>query len=75
MQSLRQAFNNAWQASGPTSVCDMCPLHHLHQLCVQLEGKGYNFKVNFVHPLSPLHESNLKSDKLNYRIPDSCYGY
>ena len=38
MQSLRQAFNNAWQAAGPTSVCDMCPLHHLHQLCVQLEG-------------------------------------
>ena len=39
MQSLRQAFHNAWQAAGPPSVCDMCPLHHLHQLCAQLEGK------------------------------------
>ena len=39
MQSLRQAFNSAWQAAGPTSVCDMCPLHQLHQLCVQLEGE------------------------------------
>lgn len=38
MQSLRQAFNSAWQATSPTSVCDMCPLHHLHQLCMQLEG-------------------------------------
>lgn len=45
MQSLRQAFNNAWQAAGPSSVCDMCPLHHLHQLCVQLEGKRGNSKV------------------------------
>ena len=51
MQSLRQAFNSAWQAAGPTAVCDMCPLHHLHQLCVQLDGKLRATVSNYIFNL------------------------
>ena len=56
MRSLKQAFHIAWQATGPTSVCEMCPLHHLHQLCVQLEGTINNFLhvSPSVSPLPPL---------------------
>ncbi|KAK3728848.1 hypothetical protein QZH41_020235 [Actinostola sp. cb2023] len=38
MRSLKQAFHAAWQATGSTNVCELCPLHHLHLMCTQLEG-------------------------------------
>lgn len=61
MQSLRKAFNSAWQAAGPTSVCDMCPLHHLHQLCVQLEGRGASNQYNILQK----HRINLSDDEMS----------
>ncbi|RMX40307.1 hypothetical protein pdam_00008698 [Pocillopora damicornis] len=61
MQSLRQAFNSAWQAAGPTSVCDMCPLHQLHQLCVQLEGRGPRNQYDILQK----HRINLSDDEMS----------
>ncbi|XP_078370513.1 TBC1 domain family member 1-like [Oculina patagonica] len=61
MQSLRRAFNNAWQATGPTSVCDMCPLHHLHQLCVQLEGHTVRNQYDMLQK----HRINLTDEEMS----------
>lgn len=61
MQSLRQAFNSAWQAAGPTAVCDMCPLHHLHQLCVQLDG----CTVRQQYDILQKHRINLTDEEMS----------
>ena len=40
MQALQQAFHSAFQQSVKNHiVCELCPMHQLHKLCQEIEGK------------------------------------
>ncbi|XP_001632545.3 TBC1 domain family member 1 isoform X2 [Nematostella vectensis] len=61
MRSLKEAFHAAWQAAGSTKVCELCPLHHLHQLCTQLE----NLQVQQQHETLKKHLTTLSDMEMN----------
>ena len=39
MGTLRQAFNTALANSRLHVICETCPMHQLHKLCEQVQGK------------------------------------
>ena len=48
MLTLKQAFHSAFQQTSKHHVvCELCPMHQLHKLCQQVEGKyrGHVYKM------------------------------
>ena len=39
MKAMKQAFNEALDASAHLTLCESCPLQVIHKLCVKLESK------------------------------------
>ncbi|XP_070552767.1 TBC1 domain family member 1-like isoform X2 [Ptychodera flava] len=55
--TLRQAFHSALQTSHV--ICETCPMHQLHKLCLELEGQS----VSKVHKLLSKRLENLSDSQ------------
>ena len=48
MLTLKQAFHSAFQQTSKHHiVCELCPMHQLHKLCQQIEGRLIHVNMVF----------------------------
>lgn len=47
MRAMKQAFNEALDASAHLTLCESCPLQVFHKLCAKIESK-YMLRIIFV---------------------------
>ena len=52
MKAMKLAFTEALEASAHLTLCDYCPIQHIHKLCNKLDGR-FSIHLNlFLDPLS-----------------------